>query len=82
MQAERSLCIYNSRMKGEHLASKMNLNPSDRLLSVLRRWFCCYVFIVWCCSHCLWGLVLEPCIFLQYFVSFSALEPSSLGRVG
>ena len=26
------------------------------------------------------GLVLEPCIFLQYFVSFSALEPSSLGR--
>ena len=39
------------------------------LLSVLRRWFCCCLSVVWCASHWLWGFCVCLCFVLHYFVS-------------
>ena len=51
-----------------------------RLLSVLRRWFCCCWSVVWCASHWLWGLCVCLCFVLHYFVSSLVLQPSWTGR--
>ena len=40
--------------------------PCLQLLSVLKWWFSCCIFIVYCCSNCLWGF----CFVIQYIVSF------------
>ena len=48
----------------------MHLSPK-----FLRRWFCCCWFIVYCCSHCLWGF----CVWslFCFFVWFDSLRPIS-----
>ena len=56
------------------------VRPAYELLSVHRWWFCCCLFILYCCSHCLCGFVLSPCFALQYFLSFLVLQLSRWGR--
>ena len=74
-RAKLTLCFYNSRTK----ISKINSSPHPqwlRLLSVLRRWFCCCLFFVYCCSYCLWGCIVSLvcyAIFL-YFLVFSIIS--------
>ena len=48
------------------------------LLSILRRWFCCCLFIVYCCSHCFWRFSLR--FVLQYFVTFLVVQSFLWGR--
>ena len=67
----------------EELASTINLSPPPpprwhRLLSVLRQWFiCCCLFIVNCCSHCLWEFCVLFCALLCVLspVSFAIIHP-------
>ena len=49
-----------------------------RLLSVLMRWFCYCLFIVYSCSNCLMEFCLGPCI--EYIVSFLYLQSFHWGR--
>ena len=45
------------------------------------RWFCCCLFIVYCCSHCLWGFPIRGLVLLCiFFVSFLDLQSSRWGR--
>ena len=50
------------------------------LLSVLRRWFCCCLFIVYCCLYYMWGFALGSHFVVQYFESLHVLQPFRWGR--
>ena len=60
--------------------SKMHLSPWWlRLLSVLRRWFCCCWLFVYCYSHC-GESVIVLCFAVRYFMSILVLQSSWEGR--
>ena len=78
MLVEKLLFFQQQQILGRRFyARKMHLSPQwPRLLSVLRRWFCCL-------SHCLlllslfvgWELCLHgPCIVMWYLVPFIAFS--------
>ena len=80
MRAKQILCFYNSRIYGEDLASKINLTCWLRMLFVLRWCFCCFLFIVCCCPHCLWRLSVRSLFcFVVHFV-LSSFAIISLGK--
>ena len=62
----------------------MHLSPPHpqwlRLMSVLRRCFCCCWSVVWCAIHWLWGLCFCLCFVVHYCVSFLVLQSSLTGR--
>ena len=51
-----------------------------KLLSVPRRWFCCWWSVVWYASHWLWGLCVYLWFILHYFASFLDSQSSWRGR--
>ena len=63
--------------------SKMHLRPTRqwlRLLSVIRRWFFCCWFIVYCCSHCLLGFCVSSMLCYPVLCDFAVLQLYWWGR--
>ena len=75
-----ALWWYSVLIIHEDLASTINLSPWWlRLLSVLRRWYCCYWFVV-APIVCVVFFAFGPCGVVQYLATFLVLQSSHWER--
>ena len=75
MRAKLILCFTKAESRAKNWPVKLIKAPVAS--AVLRRWFCCCLFIVYCCSHCLLGFsvgFLFCCVVLGVLSSFAIIN--------
>ena len=74
------LNLFYSLQEGSNgFITEKTICPLLKRLFLQKWWFCCYWFIVYCCSHCLWGFCV---LSLFWYTVLSVLSSFSITTMG